>query len=315
MPKGMFTQGLCVFFEAPVSIDAIETALADYEIRGSKEAADEWAYGGPSLLISYRPDCNGNVTVDVVEEPWPDHMGDPKSDFHIFGAWTMGFFGPFAYPHGLKRAVQQSWSWRDAEAVMDRQACFVRIRSSYVLGGEESDPVVPEDYAALPELEFTTQIAARLLDLPGAICYFNPGGEVLRDKDGLVEAIEFGRESGLPPLDIWSNVRLFQYSEAWSLMDTVGNGQLDLPDIEAAFHTQSYDPNDVGNYLRNVSLYLLNNGEVIKDGDTMDGPGGVRWQAKSFQNGLADPPRSTMRWLAIDSHRVPEEILKGDEEE
>jgi Domain of unknown function (DUF4261) len=51
----------------------------------------------------------------------------------------------------------------------------------------------------------------------------------------------------------------------------------------------------VDNFLRNVALYVLNNGEVINDGDTMEGPGGIRWQADRFENGPRDPPRRVLR--------------------
>ena len=38
---------------------------------------------------------------------------------------------------------------------------------------------------------------------------------------------------------------------------------LDIPDAEACFHSESFDFNQVDNFLRNISLYVLNNGDVI----------------------------------------------------
>jgi len=104
---------------------------------------------------------------------------------------------------------------------------------------------------------------------------------------------------------------LIEFNAEWSLMDTVGNSQLDIPDVEACFHSQSYDFNQVDNFLRNVALYLLNNGEVIQDEDTMDGPGNVPWQAYAFENGVCDPPRRVLRWLPLDDRPVPDEILNA----
>ena len=40
-------------------------------------------------------------------------------------------------------------------------------------------------------------------------------------------------------------------------MDTVGNGQFDLPDLEAAFPVDTIEPPDVHRFLRNTTLYLL----------------------------------------------------------
>lgn len=91
-------------------------------------------------------------------------------------------------------------------------------------------------------------------------------------------------------------------------MDTVGNHQLDIPDVEACFHSASFDFNEVDNFLRNVSLYILNHGEVINDGDTMDGPGHCRWQSHQFDNGICDPPRRVLRWLPMDGRQLPVEI-------
>lgn len=63
-------------------------------------------------------------------------MGDAKSDPMTFGAWSMGYFGPFAYPGGLTRAIQQPWGWAAARDVAPTHRGFDRIRSSYVGPGE-----------------------------------------------------------------------------------------------------------------------------------------------------------------------------------
>lgn len=46
--------------------------------------------GGGSVTLSFRPEVNGQVLVDTVDQPWPDSMGDPQKDPMIFGAWSMG---------------------------------------------------------------------------------------------------------------------------------------------------------------------------------------------------------------------------------
>lgn len=311
MPKGMFTQGVCVLLQCPVPLDAIAAALAGFDIRKRIDASEQWEFGGPTLIVAYRPEINGFVSVDIVGHRWPDHMGDPKKETMIFGAWSMGHFGPFGFPGGLQRAAQQSWAWKPGRTIADRHNPFIRIRSSYAFGAADDDPIIPSEYEPLPELEFVTKLASSLLDLPDALCYFNPNGEVLRDRDGLRETLNYGWANNLPPLDAWSNVRMFNINAQWSLMDTVGNGQLDIPDTEACFHSESFDFNHVDRFLRNVSLYVLNNGEVVKNGDTMDGPGGFRWQSRQFNNGICDPPRRVLRWLPMDRRPVPPEILNA----
>ena len=308
MPKGMFTQGVCVLLERPVSLDEVEPALSGYDVRGRRDGSGEWAFGGPSLIVAYQPETNGLVCVDIVDRPWPDHMGDAKTESITFGAWAMGHFGPFAYPRGLERSAQQCWGWEPGRSIAERHNAFLRIRSSYVFGALDDTPVMPSDYDPLPELEFVTRLASSLLDVPGALCYFNPNGEMLLDQDSLRETLNYAWSNGLPPLDAWSNVRMFNVNEEWSLMDTVGNGQLDIPDTEACFHSESFDFNEVANFLRNVSLYVLRHGEVFSDGDTMDGPGGVHWEGRLFEAGISDPPRRVLRWLPNDDRQVPPEI-------
>ncbi len=113
---------------------------------------------------------------------------------------------------------------------------------------------------------------------------------MLRDRETLVEALEFGNEQQLPTLDLWSNIRLFRVDETWSLMDTVGNDQLDIPDQEACVRGDTYDFREVDGFLRNVSLYLLREGEVVEDGDTMDGPGMFRGRPTNLRRACRTLP-------------------------
>ena len=83
----------------------------------------------------------------------------------------------------------------------------------------------------------------------------------------------------LLPQELWANVRLFNLAghDPWVVMDTVGMWQLDVPDHEAAFRSDLYDPSDVALFLRNAADYVLRSGPIINDNDTMDGPGQIRW--------------------------------------
>lgn len=312
MPKGFFTQGLCVLLGQRVSLNDIEPALGRFEVVGRRDASRAWEFGGPTVTIDYRREVNGLVAVDLVDRTWPDHMGDAKTETTLFGAWGMGHFGPFAYPGCLQRAAQQCWSWPDASTVPRRHQAFIRIRSSYVFGAGADSPVMPADYDPVSELRFVTDVAAALLDVHGAFCYFNPNGEVLFDRDTVRERLNYAWSNELPPLDLWSNVRLFNIDPEWSLMDTVGNRQLDIPDMEACCHSASFDLNAVANFLRNASMYVLENGEIIKDGDTMDGPGDIRWQSRHFDDPICDPPRAVLRWLPLDGRRPPSKVTGND---
>lgn len=317
--KGHFTASACVLFERPVALEQLEGALTGFEIVKRIPEVTNWVFSGPGLAVAFRPDINGYVAVDTVDKPWPDHMGDAKTEPMLFGAWATGLFGPFTFPEGLKRATQHSWGWPTGATIADRHSAFVRIKASYVFGDVPGDmPVFPKGYDPLAELEFVTRIALAVLRLPGALCYFNPNGEALRNLQRLEDALAFSRQQNVPPLDVYSNVRLFNM-DGWLLMDTVGNGQLglpDLPDLEACMlKDRNYDLQSVDPFLRNTTLYVLHRGEVFRDGDTIDGPGKVRWRAWNRRTALISPPRRTLRFFPEEGSKPPDGLFRGPEEE
>ena len=113
MAKGFFTQGFRLLTDGRTTIGDVRTVLESRRVQIVKDAPGsevEW-FSGPSLLVPFRPDANGYVSIDVIDKPWPDAMGDPKSDAMLFGAWSMGHFGPHAFPNGLERASQHAWTW------------------------------------------------------------------------------------------------------------------------------------------------------------------------------------------------------------
>jgi hypothetical protein len=226
--KGFFTQCVCILLEKEVPLSEIESALSHLEVaRRDVQTGSSWM-SSDSLIIPFRPEVNGFMILDVVGQKWPDHMGDPKKVPELFAAWLMGHFGPSAFPGGLQRAVEQSWGWKDAGRVVTKHGAFIRILTSYVIGATDNTPTIPQDYDALDELQFLTDAAVRLLQLPSALCYFNPSGEVLATKERAISLLDRCQQADQPPLPLWLNVRLFNIDSNWSIMDTVGLEQLDL---------------------------------------------------------------------------------------
>jgi hypothetical protein len=311
--KGMYTQCVCVLLTQAPELSAVESAVSNFEVVARKEHSDNWVFSGPSLILPYRPEVNGYIQIDVVNRPWPDHMGDSKREPELLAAWGMACFGPFAYPGGLQRAMQHSYSWADGKTRPNEHQAFIRVRTSYVFGAEQNAPIMPSDYAPLPELRRVTEISQALLSLPGSLCYFNPNGEALHDRTSMGESLTYHNSQNLPPLDVWSNVRIFKLEggrTAWTMMDTVGLGQLDVDDHEACFESGRYIPDQIVNFLRNASDYVMKHGPVIRDGDTMNGPGKQNWQARRMNRGLVDPPRHVLRWFPQDRSKPPAALLE-----
>lgn len=299
MAKGFFTQSAAVLFEHLPSLADLAERLASFEVvKTNPEPGPIWM-GGPSLLLPLRPEVNGYALVDLVEAPWPDSMGDPQGDVDLFGAWSMGHFGPWVFPGNLGRAQSLSVHWPEARAVSSRHRAFVRLRTSYILGAADDARVLPEDYAPLPEVELVTRVARALLDAPGALAYFNPNGETLHSRESLDDQLQWHEERGLPAHPIWSHVRFFQLDAQSLLMDTAGMEQLDVIDHEARFPGDSFQPGAVASFLRGATNYVFENGPVIQDGDTMDGPGGTRWQARHLEESAAPRPRPVLSWSPL----------------
>lgn len=318
MAKGLFTQGMCVLLREPITSDQLSECLKEFALVGRHESIDD-DDAPETLVMSYRPEVSGHLLITPSTGLWPDDMGDPDESPERFVAWSLGQFGPLAFPGCLKRASEQSWGWEEGPDAIGQHGAHIRFLISYVLGTEDDDddeevPLIPDDYDPMDEMKFLTKAVTAVLELPQAICYFNPGGEVLRDESGLRQGLNYAWNHDLPPLDMWTNVRLFRATETWSLMDTVGNGQLDFPDLEAVYDSDRYEPSDVERFLRNASLYLLNKDEHIEEGDTADGPGEVTWTAMECEDALSDPPRSTIRWIPDDGSDPPDELLVRGED-
>ncbi|TWU51341.1 DUF4261 domain-containing protein [Rubripirellula reticaptiva] len=319
MAKGLFTQGMCILLRSPVTIASIEERLKDFKLVGRHDSVDD-DHAPQTLVYDYRSEVGGHLLVTPSDSVWPDDMGDPDESPERFVAWSLGQFGPLAFPGCLRRSSEQSWGWEEGEQKVKQHTSHIRLLISYVLGAEEAAddeddlPLIPDDYDPLDELNFITRAVTTLLEADEAICYFNPGGEVICDESGLRRGLNHAWSHELPPLEMWTNVRLFNATETWSLMDTVGNAQFDLPDLEAIFDCKKFEPSEIETFLRSASLYMIENDDDVEDGDTADGPGGLTWVAMECYDALSDPPRETIRWVPQDGATPPDELLERGEE-
>lgn len=308
--RGMISQGVVVLCRTAPSLGSVVRALHDFEPK------DLSGHGGPAWLKSELtlrlpgPAGRGTVIADIFDLPWPDEMGDAAGEIELFGAWSTGFFGPMAFPGNLARAAEQPQYWTGAPGALAHRA-FIRLLVTYAAGAAPDDPVIPPGVDPIGELQYLTHLQLRLLDLPEAICAFNPNGEVLMDGPTVAEELRWGADSGNQPLQLWSHVRQFAVDDGWLLLDTVGAEQWDRIDQEALVPpegTAEFGLNDVVGMLRNLALYLNAGGRNIEHGDTTDGPGG-RWQCLYADDSIAPRPRPTMRWLPLHTARAPESLV------
>lgn len=299
--KGSWTQCVCLLFDVAPKRSELVDALSGADILREIDAApgrDGWALAGPSVLIDYRGDVNGLVTVDVVDRPWPDSMGSPApEEAALFAAWATGHFGPCCYPGALERAIVHSYAWPDAEDIAPRHRAFVRVRSSYVLGLGEDALVLPDEYDAIDELRFVSDVQLALTDLRGCLCAFNPNGELLMSGERLEECLARDADGGAMAVDAWANVRMFRSDDGrWKIYDTVGMEQLDVSDHQAALPLDHPSTRHAPGLLHSMAAYDAARGGVLGPNDTASDLDGTLWRARASGDALVAPPRPVLCW-------------------
>jgi len=309
--KGFYTQCLVILLRAPVSLHDILDRLSSFQAQANEPGSSDWFRGSLSVTLPFRADANGTVVVDLIDRPWPDQMGDAERETELFGAWHMGHFG-VTWPFSLKRACQQSWQWAEGKTVPLSSKAFLRVRTTYLVNASKDSLVMPTDYEPLSELKFVTRVAAVLAGLPQAISYFDPAGERVWEPKRFADYFSRADAEGGLPIDVWCNVRLYNLDDrakGWCLMDTVGMAQLDAADHEAIFPSARYKTGEVAGFLLNIAAYIAQNGPVIANGNTVDGPGDLHWQATHAEQGQVTPPRAVLRWLPMDGRPVPPAVI------
>ena len=292
MPAGFYTHTATVLFSRAPSLDDVADAVGAAERRALRDEPKSPWFGAADLLVSIDLERNGELAIDVVAQPWPDAMGDPRTDAPLFGAWTFGAFGQRTFPGGLARACEQAWMARDVAKAVASHPAFVRLRATYVIGAGDDAPIVPEGHSHLRDLEAITSRALAILALPHALGYFDPEGEVLLSRETLASIVHDAGEQHRVPIEAYTNVRLYRTDPDRSLVDSVGMERFGLPDVEIPFEA-ALDPNLVVGLARNVCLHHLRHGAPIPSGDTIDGPGG-RYRARAQDESLAAPPRRVL---------------------
>ncbi len=296
----IFTQSAFLLLSRPATLDQIQERLeGKYEILGRTEGDPDtfWAFGSPALVLQLGDELEGRLIIDAVEERWADDAGDPEGNPGLFAAWNLGAFGPGAAPGCLERAGQQAWAWKQASAAVRGHRALIRLRTTWVTEDEEQP--LPEDYDPRKELLLLTQVASEIAELREVMCWFNPNGESLRPPGFVREALDHHLTDDEWPLDVWTNVRVSKLpiEGDWMLMDTVGMPQIRRPDVEILFPQGRFALEQVDRFARDLCAYLVEAGNVLDDGHTVDGPDETTWMVLKIAHPLGEPDRPVLRFV------------------
>ncbi len=93
-------------------------------------------------------------------------------------------------------------------------------------------------------------------------------------------------------LDGGLNVRFFRLQGTDEMLfDTLGLTAIGLPDLQ--FHCKNLEPDDVVMFLRNLAAYLYQYGDIIEDGNTVEGIHHERWVCQR-EDSIAEPLRMVL---------------------
>jgi hypothetical protein len=156
---------------------------------------------------------------------------------------------------------------------------------------------VAADGSGLRGVTAASRVAGLLLALPGALALLDePGRALTAAERALPRLADLG--GPVLPLELWVAVRRYSVADADGLfIDTLGMTQLGLPDLEA-YAAPGVAGDAVAAWIRNLALYLAQQGAPIKSGDTLDGPDEQPWVACE-DDATVEPPRAVVRFSPL----------------
>jgi hypothetical protein len=174
----------------------------------------------------------------------------------------------------LATALSQTWTWpeaADAVANLHSAVYIGELMGRFMPHQQRLETLLP----VISGIVRTTRPAAVL---------WHPAGYLAEPRQ-VVDQVR----------DVLFNVRLFRIEGATPgalLMDTMGLAPLGLPDLQCK--ARNLEPGRLAAQLKNLAHYLLDAGDVILDGHTVEGtePGSA-WTA-SRACAIAEPPRQVL---------------------
>ncbi|WP_409214571.1 DUF4261 domain-containing protein [Prosthecobacter sp.] len=166
----------------------------------------------------------------------------------------------------------------------------------------------------MEELRWLLDLATLFADLPEAVAFFNPNGEVIMRFDELAEFLEDAHSQTLFPVQAVIATRGYRIDESWSLVDSVGMAQFGLSDHEFAISGATIAKDETILFLLNLVHYQIDKRVEIGDRHTTDGPGGKVWRAEERGQACLLPPRKVLHWKTEDAPPEPELLARKEED-
>jgi hypothetical protein len=249
-------------------------------------ALDRMAGGRLRLATASTRGGTPEATLVFVDQGDVRDAGEPPS-------WMLGApesiqgnaAGDEAFHDVLHESLAQSWWWNDAAAQAHGAPHRLRLADRGFLTLDYHRRLVA----------FRTVLAAVLEATPCRAVVWLPSQQVVDP----AEVLEAHRADPEAPLPGGLNVRFYRVDprdagagDEELVMDTLGLGALGLIDLQC--HFRGLDPEAVGEVLLRTGCYLFERGLVVRDGDSVQGPGPQdRWLARKTV-ALSPPEREIL---------------------
>jgi hypothetical protein len=202
--------------------------------------------------------------VKVYDEHWPDQppltagAAEPSSGTLSLRTSDVEFnvgLLPMAIPWAeLSGPAETAWHWPEAAAVLEKHSAHLVVTAS------TSAPDVIDLMLAL-----TRVVAAVALSTPALGIYWR-GATQVHDVQPFVDEAKTASRERLP-LYLWLRFGLVGEEDGTTSLHTTGLA--DVADMEIEFPHAHLDPETLVDRAFNIAHYLLDNGPVLKDGDTI----------------------------------------------
>ena len=209
------------------------------------------------LLDSLRKYCGSAEIEGGPEDEKPRFLVSSPENINVNIKVSLSRAG-FARENVLDYAssFRQSWSWRTAKELVQTCSHIIRISDEYNEKVNYKDRVLVMRNAIRALVECSACNAV----------HFQMTQQFIKPESYLASF----NEPAPDRLFGFINVRFFKIHDSDDmLMDTIGLNSMGLEDLQCSF--KKYNPKDISNVLYNTAYYLFDNGNVIIDGDTVQG--------------------------------------------
>ena len=216
---------------------------------------------GNFLLAELRKYC-GRVdrlgeTENMYHYAFPDHPIQLK-DKVVFPQVILGYPDKDKEKSDYEDSLQQTWDWKEARKVIStcRTSILVTDMMAQSLDHKSRLNLFHNALEAI-----LTVAPCKAIHWTTSQKFVNPAAyfTVRRSKD-------------FHPLQFSMNLRFYNIAGQQPgelLMDTVGLSLLGLPDLQC--HFVGLDPNQLARILYNLAYYIYDHGDIIEDGNTIQG--------------------------------------------